>query len=213
MWATEIKFRSALNLCFCRSGVADEGLVHKRKWYLYAAQSNTSIDAIVQLASLSLILMMCVVGCSRVPQTEIIVQVPSDLRASKQASVEDILLIIGNTVTQFGLRETEGQKSQVCYSGVPSDSDERTTIWLTVYPDEIPLVIGIVDGSSSHRTVKHRQLADALVTHLNKSGLIASVTFHTPDPGDGVWVLYSALGTVAAWIVWRRFRHKQVVTA
>ena len=171
-----------------------------------------SLDAMIQLASLSLILMMFVVGCSTVPRTEIIVQLPSDLRATKQVSIEDVLLIIGNTVTQFGLKETEGQKSQVCYSGLPSNNDDKP-IWLTVYPDGIPLVIGIVDGSSSHRTVKHRKLAKALVTNLNQAGLIATVTFHTPDPGDGRWMLYSSLGTVAAWIVWRRFRHKQVVTA
>ena len=166
----------------------------------------------IQLASLSLILMMCVVGCSRVPRTEIIVQLPSDLRAAKKVSIEDVLLIVENTVTQFGLKETEGQKSPICYSGLPSDNDDKP-IWLTVYPDEIPLVIGIVDGSSSQRTVKHRKLAKALVTNLNQAGLIATVKFHTPDPEDGRWMLYSALGTVAAWIVWRRFRHKQLVTA
>ena len=31
MRTTEIKFHAALNLCFCRPGVADEGLVQKRK--------------------------------------------------------------------------------------------------------------------------------------------------------------------------------------
>ena len=41
MRTTEIKFHSALNLCFCGSGVADEGLVQKRKWYSHVAHNKT----------------------------------------------------------------------------------------------------------------------------------------------------------------------------
>jgi hypothetical protein len=171
-----------------------------------------SHEAVPQCASIALAAMFCVAGCSTLPQTRIDVKVPVDSRASKYVGVEDVFRIVASTAKQFGLNasESEFDDSQVCYKGLPSD-DYDEGIWLTVSPNEIPLLVAITDGGSSHRSARHRKLADALVTNLNRAGLIASVTFHTPDPGDGVWMVFCALGACAGWLVWRAFRYKQAV--
>ena len=172
---------------------------------------TSSLDAVIQIASLCLTAVVCVAGCSTIPQTQIEVRIPADSHASKP-SVEDVLRIVANTAREFGLKESESEfdDSQVCYIGSRIDDDDES-IWLSVSPNEIPLLVAITDSGSSHRSVRHRKLAVALVTKLNQAGLNASVTFQTPDPGDGAWKIFCVLGAVAGWLVWRLFHRKQVV--
>ncbi len=170
-----------------------------------------SVDTMVLLASLSLISMIFVVGCSGPEaQTLIIVQLPTDLSESKPVSVDDVLIVVRNTAAQFGLRET----SHTSYSNW--DSDEHPRIWLDVQHDIFPLVVEIREAHIEHRTLKHRNLADALVNNLNKYGLNAAVTYHTPDPVERGWFFYatisSALVAVVTRFLWRRSRLKRVVT-
>ena len=155
-----------------------------------------------RLASLSLIAMFCVVGCSPPDsRTSIIVQLPLD--ESKPVSVNDVLSVVGETAAQFGL---SGDSTQTMYFN--SNSDERPRMWLNVQHEDFPLVVDISEDNEEFRSKKHRNLANALVVNLNKLGLNASITFHTPDPVERGWLFYFAIyggvGSVASLLIWRR---------
>ncbi len=149
-----------------------------------------------RLASLCVVAMICVSGCSG-PRavTSIIVQLPSDLPGPKSVSVGDVLTTVGDTAAQFGLSNS-WEKTFI--------SNEYPKLWLNVRPDDFPFVVEIVEDHSEYRSHKHRQLADSLVAELSKLGLTVSVTYHTPDPIQRGWAFYVGAGMVAAFLFWRR---------
>ena len=148
--------------------------------------------------------MMCVVGCSGpYSRTSIIVQLSLDQPNPRSVSINDVLLVVGETAAQFGL---SSDSSQTTYFS--SNSEERPRIELNVRYDDFPLVIDISEWNEEFRSERHRNLANALVVNLNKLELNASITFHTPDPVERGWLFYSGiyggLGSVATLLIWRR---------
>ena len=152
-------------------------------------------------AILGSIALTCVLGCGDPTSYTIITFGP-------QQRKDDILIVISDTATQFGLRNIGSNSFNDLIAG------ENPAIWLTFHSDTIPMTLNIDEMWIDHCSDKHRNLATELLTKLKIRGVDASITYQTPKPAGlpGWWYfILAALCAGTGWLGWRRFRHKPIV--